>query len=70
MLEINNVGMRMKKLFRKGQRVRNRVNGKVMEVLKYITRSRSQTLECAWYDLEKKELKTEIVKQNNLRKAS
>ena len=60
----------MKRLFRKGQRVRNKVNGKVMEVLQYITRSRSEAIECAWYDLENKEIKTEVVRQNNLKKAS
>lgn len=62
--------MRMKRLFRKGQRVRNKVNGKVMEVMKYITRSRSQVVECAWYDMEKKEIRIEEVKQDNLLKAS
>jgi len=60
----------MKRFFRKGQRVRNKINGKVMEVLKYIKRSKSPAVECAWYDLEKKEIKTEVVRQNDLLKAS
>ena len=58
--------MGMKRLFRKGERVRSKLNGKVMEVLKYIKTPKSYKVECAWYDLEMKEVRVQHVSQNNL----
>lgn len=60
----------MKRLFKKGERVKNRRDGKVMEVLKYIKEKSSYLVECAWFDLEKKEIRTYKLKQDKLLKAS
>ncbi len=62
--------MPMKRLFKKGERVRNSRDGRVMEVLKYIKDKSSYLVECAWFDLEKKEIRTFRIKQNKLLKAS
>jgi hypothetical protein len=59
----------MKRLYKKGERVRNRRDGKVMEVLKYIKRKSSYFVECAWFDMEKKEMRVKVLQQNNLLKA-
>jgi uncharacterized protein YodC (DUF2158 family) len=47
----------MRKLFRKGERVRSKIDGKVMEVLKYI---KNNFVEVKWFDLEKKESGTKL----------
>lgn len=60
----------MKRLFKKGERVKNSGDGKVMEVLKYIKNKSSYLVECAWFDLEKKEIRTYKLKQDKLLKAS
>jgi uncharacterized protein YodC (DUF2158 family) len=60
----------MKRLFKKGERVRNSGDGKVMEVLNYIKDKSSYLVECAWFDMEKKEIRTLKLKQNKLLKAS
>lgn len=60
----------MKRLFKKGERVRNGRDGKVMEVLKYIKDKSSYVVECAWFDMEKKEIRTYKLKQDKLLKAS
>ncbi len=60
----------MKRLFKKGERVRSRRDGKVMEVLKYIKNKSEYFVECAWFDLEKKEMRTRVLQQENLLKAS
>lgn len=60
----------MKRLFKKGERVRNRRDGKVLEVLKYIKDKSTYFVECAWFDLEKKEVRTLVLQQDNLLKAS
>lgn len=57
----------MKRMFRKGERVRNMQNGRVMEVLKYI---KENIVECAWFDMEKKEIRKNKYNQDNLLKAS
>jgi hypothetical protein len=59
----------MKRLFKKGERVRSRRDGKVLEVLKYIKRKSTYFVECAWFDLEKKEMRVQVVQQSNLLKA-
>ena len=58
--------MRMKRIFRKGERVKNMQTGRVMEVLKYI---KDNVVECAWFDLEKKEIRKNQYKQDSLFKA-
>lgn len=57
----------MRKLFRKGERVRNKVDGKVMEVLRYI---KSNLVEVKWFDLDSKEVRTNKVKEDKLSKAA
>lgn len=56
----------MKKLFRKGEHVKNKKNGRVMEVLKYL---KDNAVECAWFDLEKKEIRKNKYNQDTLLKA-
>jgi len=62
-----NQNLSMKRLFRRGERVKSKLDGKVMEVLKYI---RTNLVEVKWFDLEKKEVRVHHIKEDNLRKAS
>ena len=57
----------MRRLFRKGERVRNKVDGKVMEVLKYL---KTNIVEVKWFDLEKKEMRVNKIKEDKLSKAA
>jgi uncharacterized protein YodC (DUF2158 family) len=57
----------MRRLFRKGERVKSKLDGKVMEVLKYI---KSNIVEVKWFDLDKKEVWVRHIKEDKLRKAS
>ena len=57
----------MRRLFRKGERVRSKIDGKVMEVLKYI---KANLVEVKWFDLESKEVRTNKVKADKLSKAA
>ena len=57
----------MRRLFRKGERVRSKIDGKVMEVLKYL---RSNVVEVKWFDLESKEVRSNTVKEDKLTKAA
>jgi uncharacterized protein YodC (DUF2158 family) len=57
----------MRRLFRKGERVRSKIDGKVMEVLKYLKRNLVQV---KWFDLESKEVRTNQVKEDKLSKAA
>jgi len=57
----------MRRLFRKGERVRNKVDGKVMEVLKYL---KSNLIEVKWFDLNSKEVHINKVKEDKLSKAA
>ena len=57
----------MRKLFRKGERVRSKIDGKVMEVLKYI---KNNFVEVRWFDLETKEVRVRQMKENQLSKAA
>ena len=41
-----------------------------MEVLNYIKDKRNYLVECAWFDLEKKEIRTKRLSQDTLLKAS
>lgn len=56
----------MRKLFRKGEHVRSKIDGKVMEVLKYI---KNNFVEVRWFDLEKKEIMVHRIKEDELSKA-
>lgn len=57
----------MKRLFKKGERVRSKIDGKVMEVLKYL---KTNLVEVKWFDLEKKEVRTNKIKEDKLSKAA
>lgn len=57
----------MRRLFRKGERVRSKIDGKVVEVLKYIKKN---LVEVMWFDLEKKEPRKNTVKEDQLSKAA
>ena len=59
--------MNMRKLFKKGERVRSKVDGKVMEVLKYI---KDNLVEVKWFDQEAKEVRTNQIKEDELSKAA
>ena len=60
----------MKKLFKKGERVKSKDDDRVMEVIHYIKEDSSYLVECAWFDLEKKEMRKTLFKQDKLLKAS
>jgi len=57
----------MRRLFKRGQRVRSKIDGKVMEVLRYI---KTNMVEVMWFDLEKKEVRKNQVKEDKLSKAA
>lgn len=57
----------MRRLFKKGERVRNKVDGKVMEVLKYL---KTNVVEVKWFDLTSKEVRTNKIKEDKLSKAA
>lgn len=57
----------MRRLFRKGERVRSKIDGKVMEVLKYI---KNNFVEVQWFDLEKKEVRVNQIREDELSKAA
>lgn len=57
----------MRRLFKKGERVRSKIDGKVMEVLKYLKKN---LVEVKWFDLYSKEVHTNQVKEDKLSKAA
>jgi uncharacterized protein YodC (DUF2158 family) len=57
----------MRKLFKKGQRVRSKIDGKVVEVLKYI---KNNWVEVKWFDLESKEVRINKIKEDKLSEAA
>jgi hypothetical protein len=57
----------MRKLFRKGERVRSKIDGKVMEVLRYI---KNNVVEVMTFDLESKEVRKKQVEEDKLSKAA
>ncbi len=57
----------MRRLFRKGERVRSKIDGKVMEVLKYL---KSNLVEVKWFDLDSKEIRTNKVREDKLSRAA
>jgi uncharacterized protein YodC (DUF2158 family) len=57
----------MRKHFKKGERVRSKIDGKVMEVLKYI---KDNLVEVKWFDLETKEVRTNQIREDELSKAA
>jgi uncharacterized protein YodC (DUF2158 family) len=57
----------MRRLFKKGERVRSKIDGKVMEVLKYI---KNNFVEVKWFDMDAKEVRTNKIKEDKLSKAA
>ena len=57
----------MRRLFRKGDHVRSKTDGKVMEVLKYIKKN---LVEVMWFDLEKTEPRKNTIREDKLSKAA
>jgi uncharacterized protein YodC (DUF2158 family) len=57
----------MRRLFKKGERVRNKLDGKVMEVLKYI---KNNWIQVKSFDIESKEVRTAKIKEDKLSKAA
>ena len=57
----------MRRLYRKGEHVRSKIDGKVMEVLKYIKKN---LVEVMWFDLEKKEPRKNTIREDKLSKAA
>jgi hypothetical protein len=57
----------MKRLFRKGERVRSKTSGKVMEVLRYLKKN---LLQVKLFDQEKKEILIDTVKEKEISKAA
>jgi len=57
----------MRRLFRKGERVRSKIDGKVVEVLKYI---KSNLVEVKWFDQDAKEIRINKIKEDKLSKAA
>ena len=57
----------MRRLFKKGERVRSKIDGKVVEVLKYI---KNNLVEVKWFDLESKEIHINKIKEDKLSKAA
>ena len=65
--ECNINKVRMRRLFKRGERVRSKIDGKVVEVLKYIKRN---VVEVMTFDMESKEVHKKQVKENKLSKAA
>ena len=57
----------MRRLFKKGERVRSKIDGKVVEVLKYI---KNNFVEVKWFDQEKKEIRFNNIKEDKLSRAA
>jgi hypothetical protein len=57
----------MRKLLRKGERVRSKIDGKVMEVLRYL---KNNVVEVMTFDVESKEVRKKQVKENKLSRAA
>lgn len=57
----------MRRLFKKGERVRSKIDGKVMEVLRYI---KANLIQVKSFDIEAKEVRTDIIKEDKLNRAA
>ena len=67
LLECKPKNVSMRRLFKRGERVRSKSDGKVMEVLRYI---KTNLVEVMWFDLEKKEVRKNQVKEDKLSRAA
>ena len=57
----------MRRLFKRGERVRSKSDGKVMEVLRYI---KTNLVEVMTFDIESKEVRKKQVKEDKLSRAA
>jgi uncharacterized protein YodC (DUF2158 family) len=57
----------MRRLFKRGERVRSKNDGKVMEVLRYI---KNNLVEVMTFDIESKEVRKKQVKEDKLSRAA
>lgn len=57
----------MKRLYRKGERVRSKIDGKVMEVLRYL---KSNLVEVMTFDPQSREVRKKQVREDKLSKAA
>ena len=59
--------MKMRRLFKRGERVRSKVDGKVMEVLRYI---KNNLVEVMTFDIESKEVRTKHIREDKNSRAA
>ena len=57
----------MRRLFKRGERVRSKIDGKVMEVLKYL---KQNVVEVMTFDIESKEVRKKKIKEDKLSRAA
>lgn len=57
----------MRKLFKKGERVRSKIDGRVMEVLRYL---KNNLVEVMTFDPQSREVRTKQVREDKLSKAA
>jgi hypothetical protein len=57
----------MRKLFKRGERVKSKIDGKVMEVLRYL---KNNVVEVMTFDLQSKEVRKEQVEEDKLSRAA
>lgn len=57
----------MRRLFKRGERVRSKTDGRVMEVLRYI---KTNLVEVMTFDVESKEVRKKQVKEDKLSRAA
>jgi hypothetical protein len=57
----------MRRLFKRGERVRSKIDGRVMEVLRYI---KNNLVEVMTFDIESKEVRKKQVKEDKLSRAA
>jgi hypothetical protein len=58
---------RMRRLFKRGERVRSKIDGRVMEVLRYL---KTNLVEVMTFDIESKEVRKKQVKEDKLSRAA
>lgn len=57
----------MRRLFRIGDRVRSKRDGRVMEVLKYL---KSNLVELRWFDVDSREVRHQKLKEDQISRAA
>ena len=57
----------MRRLFKRGERVRSKIDGKVMEVLRYI---KNNLVEVMTFDIESKEVRKKQIREDKISRAA